>query len=148
MPFPDILKRKSKTSTPEKNNQKPATKSNLQRPQKLPLEGIQVDVLKEHHLENENSTNLVTCLDDILLRNVALGYFLQYLESEGQGALMKFWLDTSSFKAASIAKRNDIISPGCDSLDSGITSDLSTAANTKISNLSNLTEDAVQIYQR
>ena len=80
------------------------------------------------------------------MKNVALGYFLQHLESEGHGSLMKFWLDTSSFKSASIVKRSDIISPGCDSLDSGITSDLS--SSTKPSNLSNLTEDAVQIYQR
>ena len=146
MPFPDILKRRNRASTSEKKDTQ-TTKCSQQRPQKLPLEGIEIDVPGEEPLEHDNATHLVTCLDDILVRNVALGYFLQHLESEGHGSLMKFWLDTSSFKAASIVKRNDIISPGCDSLDSGIvTSDLSPA--TKLSNLSNLTEDAVQIYQR
>ena len=143
MPFPDILKRR-KQSNPDRNNQQKVAPQ-AQRPQKLPLEGIEVDVPDEK-TEHDNATTLVTCLDDILVKNVALGYFLQHLESEGHGSLMKFWLDTSSFKAASIVKRSDIISPGCDSLDSVITSDLS--SNPKLSNLCNLTEDAVQIYQR
>ena len=144
MPFSNILK-KRKQSTPDKNNQQ---KTAPQRPQKLPLEGIEVDIPGEEQTEHDNATHLVTCLDDILVKNVALGYFLQHLESEGHGSLMKFWLDTSSFKAASIVKRSDIISPGCDSLDSGIASDLSTTNTKPLSNLSNLTEDAVQIYQR
>ena len=109
MPFPDILKRR-KQSTPDKNNQQKVAPQ-AQRPQKLPLEGIEVDVPDEK-TEHDNATTLVTCLDDILVKNVALGYFLQHLESEGHGSLMKFWLDTSSFKAASIVKRSDIIFPG------------------------------------
>lgn len=124
MPLPDLLKRRSKTSSvqsPQKNTQ-------LQRPQALPLEGVQVCLESK---DQEAIPGLVTCLDDILLKNVALGYFLQYLESKGASSLMKFWMDVSSFKAAN----DKVSSPGTDSLDSGI-------------NLSNLTEDAVQIYQR
>lgn len=137
MPLPEILKRRNKAgNSPEKV---------VKRPQKLPLEGIELESHDE--VDHLDQARLVTCLDDILFKNVALGYFLQYLDFVGQSSLMKFWLDVSSFQAAvKNHHKEEVISPGNDSLDSGINSDLSSAS--KLSNLSGLTEDAVQIYQR
>ena len=90
MPLPNILKRRTSKNVEQK----------VARPVKLPLEGFDVDQV-DHSQENNNGIELVTCIEDILERNVALGYFIQYLNSIKEPSLIKFWLDISSFKAAS-----------------------------------------------
>ena len=136
MPLPDLLKRR----TSKKEEVKKA-KPNLT----LPLEGFEVDQT-DHKANTINSgIELVTCIEDILDRNVALGYFIQYLNASKNTSLIKFWLDITSFKAASsnsLSESDKILSPGTDSLDSGIHSQYSEKS------ASPLTEDAVQIYQR
>ena len=39
----------------------------------------------------------MTCLDDILEQKIGLGYLLQFLISKNQEALIRFWLDVTSF---------------------------------------------------
>ena len=136
MPLPDILKRRISRKD-EENKTRPKLK--------LPLEGFEVD--QTDHKDNNNAgIELVTCIQDILERNVALGYFIQYLNASKNTSLIKFWLDITSFKAASSSSNSQesdkVLSPGTDSLDSGIHSQYSEKST------SPLTEDAVQIYQR
>ena len=150
MPLPDILKRRR---TQPVNNEASQANQNVignKRPQKLPLEDIEIETAVVASSDDDANFRLVTTLEDILLKNVALGYFLQYLDHKDKGSLLKFWLDVSSFKAASLLKQADqpVLSPGQDSLDSGIHTDWSSSAPISKPNLTNMTEDAVQIYQR
>lgn len=39
----------------------------------------------------------MTSLDDILEQKIGLGYLLQFLISKNQEALIRFWLDVTSF---------------------------------------------------
>ena len=127
MPLPDILKRRISRKD-EEIKSKPKLK--------LPLEGFEVD---QNDHKDIHGIELVTCIEDILEKNVALGYFIQYLNASKNTSLIKFWLDITSFKAASSNSQESekVLSPGTDSLDSGFTEKSSP-----------LTEDAVQIYQR
>ena len=97
MPFADILKRRKPSEDrnqplPTKDKQSPVKKISETR---LPLEGIEnLDVVDN---VQHDGIQLVTCLDDILIRNIGLGYLIQFLESKNQDALIKFWMDVSSF---------------------------------------------------
>lgn len=119
MPLPDILKRrKNEAASKSQTEQKSPVKI---REPTLPLDGIEAPLP-----EKENLTVLVTCVDDILVRNVALGYFMQFLEAKSEERWIKFWLDVTSFQATT---RNQAES--------------SSAKSPVI-----MTEDAVQMYQR
>lgn len=90
MPLPDILKRRKN----EVGKLSPEKKSPVKTLEpKSPLDGIEAPLP-----ENESLTALVTCLDDILVKNVALGYFMQFLESRNEERWIKFWLDVTSFQ--------------------------------------------------
>ena len=108
MPFADILKRR-KTSEdknqtgPPKDKQSPVKKISEVR---LPLDGFEFEISDEVDNIDQDGIQLVTCLEDILQRNVSLGYFIQYLESKNQDALIKFWMDVSSFKVSNIESRS------------------------------------------
>ena len=108
MPFTDILKRR-KTSEdknqtgPPRDEQSPVKKISEVR---LPLEGFEFVISDEVDNIDHDGIQLVTCLEDILQRNVSLGYFIQYLESKNQDALIKFWMDVSSFKVSNIESKS------------------------------------------
>ncbi len=111
LPLADILKRRTKSSVvqPDTKNLSPKH-SPVKRKSfdvKLPLEEIDhandtknsTVLSEESRRENNPGLQLVTSLSDVLDRKVALGYFIQYLDSKQQGALIKFLLDTESFQA-------------------------------------------------
>ena len=106
MPFADILKRRKPSEDrnqplPTKDKQSPVKKISETR---LPLEGIEnLDVVDN---VQHDGIQLVTCLDDILIRNIGLGYLIQFLESKNQDALIKFWMDVSSFITVSRGQSN------------------------------------------
>ena len=106
MPLPEILRRRSSSKQPVMPSSTPADKesrSPLKRPQKLPLEDFDLKVPVETLPHTDSGLYLVANIDDILERNVSLGYFMQYLDTVGSGSLMKFWLDVTSFRAASFS---------------------------------------------
>ena len=108
MPFADILKRRKTSedknqSGPTKDKQSPVKKISEVR---LPLDGFEFEISDEVDNIDHDGIQLVTCLEDILQRNVSLGYFIQYLESKNQDALIKFWMDVSSFKVSNIESRS------------------------------------------
>ncbi|XP_046992041.1 A-kinase anchor protein 10, mitochondrial isoform X1 [Schistocerca americana] len=53
---------------------------------------------------NNSHSRLSKTLAEVLADKGALGYFIQYLEARGYVALIKFWLDAESFRAASSAE--------------------------------------------
>ena len=106
MPLPEILRRRS---TSNRLSSSSSSQESRKRPQKLPLEGFDLKPGVTAELTNEG-LHLASSLDDILERNVALGYFMQYLDAVGGGSLMKFWLDVTSFKSAFSVKDCTIVS--------------------------------------
>ena len=49
----------------------------------------------------------MTSLDDILEEKIGLGYLLQFLISKNQEALIRFWLDVTSFIEVSRYQKSD-----------------------------------------
>jgi hypothetical protein len=112
MPLPDILKKRRKSSTTAATPNKETSgqpKSPVKVP-RLPLDGFEVinedaKIINGHSsAHNFNNAKLVTHVSDILKGNLALDYFIQYLDSRQSGNLIKFWLDIESFRAASVEK--------------------------------------------
>jgi len=124
----------------------------------LPLEGFD-ETLDQVDIAQQDGIQLVTSLDDILEQKIGLGYLLQFLISKNQEALIRFWLDVTSFIEVSRYQKSyatdqdgssstDIASPSSESIDSGIQESQFSETSSKSMNLSSKTEDAVQIYQR
>lgn len=82
-----------------------------------------------------SKSRLSKSLSEVLADKSALGYFIQYLEARDSVALIKFWLDVESFKAASGARVRSESSIGklscipitCDQLECGTNHSLSSS---------------------
>ena len=55
------------------------------------------ETLDQVDIAQQDGIQLVTSLDDILEQKIGLGYLLQFLISKNQEALIRFWLDVTSF---------------------------------------------------